>query len=739
MRTRNFLIGAVAALMAMVSCQEENQNLGIPQITLDKDEMTFTAESGEQTVNVTATRSWIVDETAEWIAVTPEAGDASAEPQTVTVTVLPNEGMDREAEVTFTIGMATRTLTVRQAGPGGSATANIVYFNDFDKEKAEKEDDSWKTYLDQFDGWKNATGTGAENCGFSASGISARTNSADGSAGKHSVYEGSGMNYLWFGKKNHFAVTNISLDAAKTNYTLSFGTERYEYGVEDNTFKLEEFKVYISSDAKKWVELKYAFPGALQNGKWDLASTTFTLPANTSVLNVYFTSTTPSVNALDDVKLVSVAEEGTKIDFSTGVDLELSENTGGSAGGEVVGTPSGDGTETSPYNVAGITKKYQDSGVSDDIVYVKGIISEFKGDFPAKYNSADIYISDDGTTAGQFYIFHGKNFGEAEFKAGDLKKGDKVVFKGKIKEYEGSPQLSGGVLVSLNDNNEGGNEGGGETTPSEATDVTVAEFNAAAVSTEVLYRLTGKVSGEINVGNGSFDITDGTGTVYVYKTSNWADYKADVADGGTITVVGQRGEYEGKIEVLEGRIEAYDGSTETPVDPETPIACTKIDKIADLTAGTYYMAGYLVSYTNNGTEYDWSAYPYHVCTGVVTNSSAKTDIATSNYSFADNAILKGVPSSKDAVDVVLEAVTGKANTYYIKIGEDYLYSSENANRKLALGTTKDEWTASDFTDGGILFNNGSVNFGTTNATGNVIRSYTNLQYIKYGVVFFKKN
>ncbi len=346
MRTRNFIIGAVAALMTLVSCQEEGKDLGAPKIALDKSELNFEDAAGEQTVAVTATRDWILGEyNADWVVVSPESGEASADPTTVTVSVLANEGMDREVQIPFTIGMATKTLTVKQVGPGGSASANIVYFNNFDKEKAVKDESGWKTYLDSFEGWKNAEGTGAANCGFSAKGITVRTATGD-SASQYSDYEGSGMNYLWFAKENHFAVTKIALNPDKVNYTLSFGSERNHYDAEDNTFVPSEFKVYISADAKKWVELQYAFPDGNKNRRWDLASTTFTLPAETATLNVYFTATLASAYLFDDLKLVSVDAEGTKIDFSTGIDMEITENTGG--GSEGGGNEGGEDTPTQP-------------------------------------------------------------------------------------------------------------------------------------------------------------------------------------------------------------------------------------------------------------------------------------------------------------------------------------------------------------------------------------------------------
>ena len=97
--------------------------------------------------------------------------------------------------------------------------------------------------------------------------------------------------------------------------------------------------------------------------------------------------------------------------------------------------------------------------------------------------------------------------------------------------------------------------------PGEIKKVTVAEFNAAAESTDVWYQLSGTVKnlkdGDIY---GNFDLEDETGSVYVYgllsekggekkKFQELAAAKG-IKEGSTITIVGNRGSYNGKIEVL---------------------------------------------------------------------------------------------------------------------------------------------------------------------------------------------
>lgn len=160
----------------------------------------------------------------------------------------------------------------------------------------------------------------------------------------------------------------------------------------------------------------------------------------------------------------------------------------------------------------------------------------------------------------------------------------------------------------------------------------------------------------------------------------------------------------------------------------------KIDKIADLTAGTYKMGGYLESYkyTSNTEEKtsDFSDAPYHMW-----NGAKGTDLATVQYAYANNTLT--AKDTDTAADIELVAVAGKANTYYIKSGNNYLSSTETKNRKLTLGTEPAEWVASNNANGGITLSSNGVCLGTAGATSKLLRSYTDENILKYGVVFFK--
>lgn len=314
---------SVAALaFAATACDDKKEDLGAPSVEVEKSEISFEKTGGTETVQVTATRDWKATTEQDWISIGPREGKGSSKAVTVEIKVMENTGVDREGSVKFDIGFDSKTLTVKQKGTGSVADMT-VYKNDFDKEKAVKSDSGWKTYLDSFEGWRNETGTGISSVTYASSGVSARTNDKYNSSSSSSDYQGSGMNYLWFGKEPYFEVKNITLPASK-NYTLSFGAERNEYsqsGDIDNTFKHDEFKVYVSNDGSKWVQIEYSFPAGDKNKRWDLASSTFTVPDGTSALYLYFMSTKASVYCFDDLTLSISEKAGTVIDFSKGVDL----------------------------------------------------------------------------------------------------------------------------------------------------------------------------------------------------------------------------------------------------------------------------------------------------------------------------------------------------------------------------------------------------------------------------------
>ena len=541
MKLRNLFVGAVAAVFALAGCQEKEQNLGTPDISISTNELTFDVEGGEQALTVNATRDWKVETDADWVVVDPAKGEASADDQTVTVTVLENTGMDRSADLKFTIGMKSKYLTVSQAGPGGSAEALIVYYNDYDKVEAEKtygSGSSWP-YLDQFDGWMNQTGTGAANVEYAYSGMSARANSTSDSS--YSDYAGSGKNNMFFGKSAYLATKNIALGGA-TDFTLTFGSEKYSQDG-DSVFKNAEFHVYLSNDAAKWVEIDYTFAGT-EGGRWNIAAADFSVPAGTENLSVCVKADVASVYRMDDLKLV-ISDGGAEVDFSKGVEMDFT--AGGSTGGGSTTAPESKGKKTvEEFIAAADTQNYYE---------LTGTVSGFN----------PTYCSFDLTDAtGKIYVYSVLDASKAEWTS-KISNGGTITIYGKYLYYEQKSQheVVDAHIVSF----EG--DGSGSTTPSgqpeSLTKATIAEFLAAPESSDVWYELTGEIV-SIETGNayGNFTIKDATGEVYIYgMTSKWVGSndksfaslglkETDVVTLGTL-----RGSYNGQAQGGGSVVPAY--------------------------------------------------------------------------------------------------------------------------------------------------------------------------------------
>lgn len=420
MKLKSLFLGsfALTAMLFAQSCGDKEETpSGAPSVEIAPAALTFDATSSTQSVEVKATRDWKATPMADWISVNPEKG-APSNGTKLEVTVLSNDGADRTGVVKVTIGFDSKELKISQKGTG-AATAAVVYHNDFDKELAVKGSDGWKTYLDSFDGWKNESGSGISTVEYAFSGMSARTNSSGTSNSQYSDYSGSGKNYLWFAKDNYFHVKNITLPEGKTNYTISFGSERNLYQAADNTFVPEEFLVYVSNDGSKWVKLEYAFPNGLKNRRWDLASSTFTVPSGTKSLHIYIKATLASAYLMDDLDLSVAASAGTAIDFSKGVDL----GTGGSTGGGETPEPAGN-------TIAAVCAAAAGSAADLKDVLVTGVTTQS-------------YVITDET--GSVLVFV-----KADPK---VKVGDKVNVAGTTSEHNGLIQIATPTTTVVSSNN----------------------------------------------------------------------------------------------------------------------------------------------------------------------------------------------------------------------------------------------------------------------------------------------
>ena len=312
------LFGALFLVAATVftGCKEDDSKSATPTLSVSTQSLVFTdATEKTQTVQITANCEWkVVTSSLEWATVEPMNGRGNG---TISVTVqeLPAGTNLREGKISFTLihaefgnwGTAEQSIAVSQVAGSEVPTGEIAYANNFDKEAATQtygSGNSWP-YTDQFEGWKNESGYGIENVTYTTSGISVRNNS--NSNNNYSDYAGSGLNNLLFSSNSNFTIEKIAVNSV--NLRLTFGTERYAYGEDDNTFNHDEFKVQLSNDGTNWsAPLTYTFAmGVDPNGRWDLASSDFSLPEGTTSLYVRFKSTLSGAHRLDDVTLLEGA------------------------------------------------------------------------------------------------------------------------------------------------------------------------------------------------------------------------------------------------------------------------------------------------------------------------------------------------------------------------------------------------------------------------------------------------
>lgn len=337
----------LVAATAFTGCSDDDDKSLTPKLTADPTALDFTDETATtQTVAITANCEWTVTASnLDWATISPMSGKGNGT-ISVTVSELPAGTNLREGKISFTLihpefgkwGQAESSVAVKQYGSGVTPppTGDAIYANDFDKEQAQKGADGKFPFADAFEGWKNQTGTGADNVAYKTSGISVRSNSPSNDS--HSKYkdDASGVNNMFFGTSGVFEIQKIALESTQKNLQLTFGSYRSIFEDKDNAFKTSEFHVYLSKDGENWAEITYDRPVGddehSKYGTWALATANFTLKQVPSELYIKFTSDLTSSHRIDDVKLFE-GIGGTEVDLDNITETKtIAEVIAGSVG-----------------------------------------------------------------------------------------------------------------------------------------------------------------------------------------------------------------------------------------------------------------------------------------------------------------------------------------------------------------------------------------------------------------------
>lgn len=194
-------------------------------------------------------------------------------------------------------------------------------------------------------------------------------------------------------------------------------------------------------------------------------------------------------------------------------------------------------TEAEPVAPKVVTvAEFLEASVGDGETYQ--LIGEITSITNTQYGN--FYLKDE---SGEVLVY-GLDFGESgiDWTGGEnLNVGDTITITGTRGEYSSKAQVNDGVYVSHID---------GEEPVVEAQKVTVAEFLAAAEDNTTMYELTGVITSVANTSYGNFNLTDKTGTIYIYGLCSpegaqqyWAESGAKLGD--TITVQTIRTSYNG--------------------------------------------------------------------------------------------------------------------------------------------------------------------------------------------------
>lgn len=123
---------AAASLTMLFAC-EKPVDLGPEEVTIVSSDVLeeIPMDGGEYTIELKATLDWTVQnyegDVTSWLNITPSRGSASADNQTVSIKVLPNDGANRSFDIVFYGDiMHKATLTIFQQGPDGEAGSLTV-------------------------------------------------------------------------------------------------------------------------------------------------------------------------------------------------------------------------------------------------------------------------------------------------------------------------------------------------------------------------------------------------------------------------------------------------------------------------------------------------------------------------------------------------------------------------------------------------------------------------------------
>ena len=661
MRIRSILM-AVLATAALFSSCKKTEDLGAAKITVDPATLTFTQDGGSQDVNLTATRDWMLYSKPDWVGVSITEGKASASAQTVTISVLPNTENDRSGEVVFTIGLMKASVALTQPGAQGqvdegngtlerpySVAALLAYMKANLGDNQESPGDIYvkgiiskvKTTFGDSGDYGNASfyikdydGAEEDFYVYQTYYMSHRkwvSGDTDVKVGDKVIICGPVVNYV--GTSGNSTLETVGKGKSYI-YSLNGVTDGTPPAVDYNNAPAKTVAEFISAADKNTY---YKLTGTVSN--FNAGYCSFDLTDASGSIYVYSVDNKDEWSSkIKNGATVTLAgkytyyEKGQKHEVVNAYILSC------------------EGGQDVDYNAAPAKTVAEFISAADTENYYKltGTVSNFN----ASYCSFDLT---DAT--GTIYVYSVANKADWTSK---VKNGATVVLAGKYKKYNEKDEAIDCYILSC--------EGGQDVDYNAAPAKTVEEFIAAA-DADTYYKLTGSVS-DFDAGNCRFNLTDASGTIYVYSVANKADWSGKIADGSTVTLAGKYKLYNNTPEVVEAMILSSEGGDVPPeVDgitltfPDDNQSSNSVSSYADEWTAKKGSYSWTISCFNNNK---WgNSWTYIKCG----SKKADTVASIATDQALDQAIVKVVVT----VDKVSEA--GKINSTKLVVASDAAFTA----------------------------------------------------------------
>ena len=338
------------------------------------------------------------------------------------------------------------------------------------------------------------------------------------------------------------------------------------------------------------------------------------------------------------------------------------------------------GTVDDPFTVANAlaaTEALGEGKTASDYSYTKGIVSKVD-EISTDHGNATYYISDDGTTAEQFYVFRGKYIGKTNFTdENQLQVGDEVVVCGKLKNYK--PQ-EGDAILELTDNYIHSLKRNGAVAYAFNASVssTSASSGGATVKVNVFGNVnwtaaaTGGATLEKSSGDGysSFNVTIPANETTSEKTYTVTVSTTAAVSNSSITMtITQEAKGDGNQYVLDLTTATYSSASADQVVWDTPVMTITVNKAGASTNANNYLGG-SGTYTSS-RFYKNSTVTFAPKSGVTvstmvcsaTSTNYATAFASSTWSnataVANEKVVTVTPANgANAMDVTIGGVCG---------------------------------------------------------------------------------